>query len=227
MPPRTIAIGDIHGCSKALETLIAAIAPVADDVIVPLGDYVNRGPDSKGVIDQMIALEGRCQVVPLLGNHDQRLLDSRTGLARAFSIWMPMGGDATLSSYGVPSGSVTRADLSRIPAEHFAFLERCKPFYETEKYLFVHAKYDPELRMGKQPDWLLRWESLKDGVPAPHVSGKTVITGHSSQKDGEILDLGHLICIDTYCYGGGWLTAFDVESREVWQANQKGEIRAR
>ena len=53
--------------------------------------------------------------------------------------------------------------------------------------------------------------------PSPHVSGKRAIVGHSSQKSGEILDLGHLVCIDTYCYGGGWLTALDVDTDEVWQ----------
>jgi len=63
--------------------------------------------------------------------------------------------------------------------------------------------------------------------PGPHVSGKTVITGHSSQKTGEILDLGHLVCIDTYSHGGGWLTALEVQSRHLWQANQQGELRPR
>jgi serine/threonine protein phosphatase 1 len=62
-------------------------------------------------------------------------------------------------------------------------------------------------------------------MPGPHRSGKTVIAGHSSQKTGEILDKGHLICIDTYCFGGGWLTALDVDSREAWQANRYGELR--
>ncbi len=74
MRPRTIAIGDIHGCSRALEALLAAIGPRPEDVIVTLGDYVNRGPDSRGVLDRLIALEGQCTLVPILGNHDQTLL---------------------------------------------------------------------------------------------------------------------------------------------------------
>ena len=76
MPGRTIAIGDIHGCSAALRALIAAIEPTADDTLVPLGDYVDRGPDSRGVIDAVLELEKRCRVVPLLGNHELMLLDA-------------------------------------------------------------------------------------------------------------------------------------------------------
>jgi serine/threonine protein phosphatase 1 len=64
-------------------------------------------------------------------------------------------------------------------------------------------------------------------TPARHESGKVVIVGHTSQKSGEIVDLGHLQCIDTYCYGGGWLTALEVNTGEVWQTNQRGEHRRR
>ena len=73
----------------------------------------------------------------------------------------------------------------------------------------------------------LRWQPVRHSVPGPHVSGKTVIVGHSSRKDGEILDLGHVKVIDTYCYGGGWLTALDVETGEVWQAGRDGNMRRR
>ena len=62
-------------------------------------------------------------------------------------------------------------------------------------------------------------------TPGPHESGKTVIVGNSSQKTGEILDLGHLKCIDTFCYGGGWLTALHMGTGEVWQADREGTMR--
>jgi serine/threonine protein phosphatase 1 len=225
MPPRTIAIGDVHGCSRALEAMLTAIAPEPDDLIVALGDYVNRGPDTQGVIEQMITLEKQCTLVPLLGNHDQMLLDARAGLPQAFSLWMRMGGGPTLSSYGASPGSVTGSEMARIPDEHAAFLKRCRHYHETDSHIFVHAKYTPDLPMNRQPAWLLRWESLGAGIPGPHVSGKPVIAGHSSQKTGEILDLGHLVCIDTYCHGGGWLTALDVHTRQVWQTNPQGELR--
>lgn len=229
MPSRTIAIGDIHGCMRALETLLAAIEPESDDVIVTLGDYVNRGPDSQGVLERLITLERQCNFVPLLGNHDQMflqlLLDTHAGHTRALSSWLRMGGDATLASYGALPGKVTGADLARIPAEHIAFLERCRGYHETETHIFIHANYDPALAMNDQPFELLRWESLRENIPGPHVSRKTVIAGHSSQKTGEILDVGHLLCIDTYCFGGGWLSALDVHTGEVWQTNRQGERR--
>jgi serine/threonine protein phosphatase 1 len=230
MGPRTIAIGDIHGCSRALDALLTAIKPQALDVIVNLGDCVNRGPDSRGVLERLIALERQCKFIPLLGNHDEMLLqllmDARAGRPRALSNWLRMGGEATLASYGAPLGQTTWADLTRIPAEHAAFLERCRAFHETATHIFVHANYDPVLPMNEQPFELLRWESLRGAIPGPHCSGKTVIAGHSSQKTGEILDLGYLVCIDTYCYGGGWLTALDVQTGEVWQTNLQGELRS-
>ncbi len=91
MRPRTIAIGDIHGCSRALEAVLTAIGPRPDDVIVTLGDYVNRGPDSRAVLDRLIALEGQCTLVPILGNHDQMLLAAAgrraTGILRLCWRW--------------------------------------------------------------------------------------------------------------------------------------------
>ena len=77
--PATIAIGDIHGCSAALDALLDAIRPRPEDTIVTLGDYINRGPDSRGVLDRLIDLGRRCRLVPLLGNHDQMLLEARSG----------------------------------------------------------------------------------------------------------------------------------------------------
>ena len=79
--------------------------------------------------------------------------------------------------------------------------------------------------MDEQPAYMLRWESLKSYRPGPHDSGKRVVVGHFSQKTGEILDLGHLVCIDTSCYGGGWLTALEVHTGRVWQADRDGTLR--
>lgn len=220
MRPRTIAIGDVHGCSAALNALLEAISPRPDDVIVTLGDYVNRGPDSRGVLDRLIALERECTLVPILGNHDEVLLAALAAEPRALSDLIDMGGRSTLASYG--AGRITEADLARIPPEHRAFLKRCRDYYETDTHIFVHAQYDPESPMDEQSSLWLRWESLRDGIPDPHVSGKRAIVGHSSQKSGEILDVGHLVCIDTFCYGGGWLTALDVDTGETWQFDCDG-----
>src|SRR5215218_3872950 len=116
--PRIIAIGDIHGCSAALDALIDAIRPRPEDTIVTLGDYIDRGPDSRGVLDRLIDLGRRCRLVPLLGNHDQMLLNVRLGKA-PINWLLAFGGTTTLDSYG------PGRDLSLIPDEHYEFLERC------------------------------------------------------------------------------------------------------
>jgi len=219
--PRTIAIGDIHGCSASLSALLDAINPQPDDTIVTLGDVVDRGLDTRGVLDQLIALRKRCRLVAIRGNHDQMLLDEldRPGLPGiSLGMWLGCGGLATLQSYGDVD------DPRMIPPEHVAFLRESRLVYETETHFFVHANYQPEISLARQRPGILMWESLRDHVPGPHISGKTAVVGHTSQKGGEILDLGHLMCIDTYCYGGGWLTALDVGSGQVWQADESGRL---
>jgi len=229
MPGRTIAIGDIHGCSATFKSLIATIQPKHDDLVITLGDYVDHGPDSRGVIEQLISLEARCTLVPILGNHDemllQLLLEFRGGHSPLISSWLQMGGAATLVSYGATLDTVTDADLGRVSNEHLAFLKRCRDYLETQTHIFVHAQYVSGTNMKEQSPHDLRWLSLKTTTPEPHISGKRVIVGHSSQKTGEILDLGYLVCIDTYCHASGWLTAFDVDTNEIWQANKSGLVR--
>lgn len=155
---RTIAIGDIHGCSSALASLLKTIQVQPDDTIIPLGDYVDRGIDSKGVLDQLIALGERCRLIPILGNHDEMMLHARDGRSD-WQFWLNCGGAAALDSYG-DSG---RLDL--IPREHFRFLESCQPYFETDTHIFLHANYKPELPLAKQEEHTIRWLSLRDYVP--------------------------------------------------------------
>jgi serine/threonine protein phosphatase 1 len=217
MPGRTIAIGDIHGCSAALRALIAAIGPTAEDTIVPLGDYVDRGPDSRGVLDELLALEQRCRVVPLLGNHEVMLLDTLTN-PQSIEGWRECGGVTTLKSYG--------GKLANIPEEHWGFIRRCRRYYETATHFFVHANYDADLPLDEQPDYLLFWEHLIVHTPRPHENGKIAVVGHTSQRTGHVLDAGFVICLDTFCHGGGWLTALDVGRGTMWQADVRGRMKA-
>ncbi len=217
--PRTIAIGDIHGCSLALRGLLERIRPRPEDLIVTLGDYIDRGPDSKGVIDTLIDLSRTCRLVPILGNHEEMLLNVIAGTPPLHWL-LAIGGGPTLDSYG------PGRDLGRIPAEHIAFLRDCREWYQTERHIFLHANYDEDTPVEELTPEDLRWESLRDHRPGPHMSGKQVIVGHTSQKNAEILDLGHLICIDTFCHGGGWLTGLDVDTGEVWQVDRTGYARA-
>jgi len=215
---RLIAIGDIHGCRVALDTLLDAIAPGPSDTIVTLGDYVDRGPDSRGVVDTLIELGKRTRLVGLLGNHEEMMLEVvRHG--EPHHHWLRYGGVETLDSYGFDG------DLNFLPPEHDRFFDSLGDYFEHGDYFFTHAAYDAEKPLADQSAKMLRWYSLKEGLPAPHQSGKTAIVGHTAARDGEILDVGYLMCIDTYCYGGGWLTAVDLNHREFWQASEQGKLR--
>ncbi len=216
MSKRTIAIGDIHGCDAALETLLQAIDIKPGDTLVTLGDYIDRGPDSRSVVQRLLELRNGCELVSLMGNHEMMLLGALESEDDA-AFWLECGGAATLASYG--------DDLQNIPQDHIDFFEQCALAYETDSHIFVHACYYPGVPINEQDDFVLLWQHLPAKLPAPHVSGKTVVVGHSPQTSGDVLDVGHLVCIDTWCFGDGWLTAFDVESRNIWQASNAGELR--
>ena len=216
---RTLAIGDIHGASGALDALMNFVKPTTDDVLVFLGDYVDRGPDSKGVVERLIAWSESLQIVCLRGNHEQMMLDARTDRS-ALKMWLSVGGTQALASYAVAG----RATLETVPAEHWTFLEeRCGDFFETDTHIFVHANLDPSLELVDQPESMLFWKFLEG--PIHHVSGKVVICGHSPQRSGEPLAWQRTVCIDTNAYGGGWLTCLDVDTRHYWQADVAGRTR--
>lgn len=224
MAGRTIAVGDIHGCRAALAAVLDAARPGPTDTVVTLGDSIDRGPDSRGVIDDLLALAGHCRLVPLLGNHEELLLAAladREGLRR----WLALGGADTLRSYGWAPGGPRRAVADWIPPAHRAFLAGLRPYHETATHLFVHAGYVPDLPLEQQPRLALRWRVTDTRTAVPHQSGKVAVVGHTPQRSGEVFDLGFLRCIDTDCVRGGWLTALDVGSGEVWQADRAGNMR--
>ncbi len=212
---RTIAIGDIHGCDKALATLLDAIQPTETDRLIFLGDYVDRGADSKSVIDRLLALKRRCQPVFLLGNHEIMLRSVLSGPVPEF--WLQLGGKETVASYG--------GCLANVPLTHIDFLMNLLPYYETSSAIFVHACYDETLPMSQQEEQTLYWEHISDGVPGPHCSGKHVYLGHTPQLTGEVGRFAHVTCLDTYCFGGGWLTGLDVETGNIWQSSANGQLR--
>lgn len=215
---RTIVIGDIHGCAHALEALLGEIRPSSDDLVISLGDFIDTGRDTSEVIRQLIELEQSCRFVALMGNHEEMLLGALTNEQLKES-WLMCGGISTLNSYRFCG------DIDVIPDEHLEFIRRCRDYYETPSHIFIHANYVPDLPLEEQPEHVIRWSLLEEPYPEPHCSGKTVVVGHTEQRNGEILDLGHVICIDTYCHGYGWLTALDVTNGEVWQASRWGALR--
>ncbi len=216
MSARTIVFGDIHGCAEALDALLDVIEPMADDRLIMLGDYVDRGPDSRAVLQRILSLADRCQLVPLLGNHELMLMRALESMEQLI-FWLGYGGQQTVDSYG--------GDPHQIPREHIDFMRSCQLHFETDTHIFVHANYQHDQPLNEQPEDKLLWTHLSQSLPPPHYSGKKVFVGHTPQVSGDIMDLGYLACIDTCCYGGGWLTAVDVDSGELWQANSDGQLR--
>jgi serine/threonine protein phosphatase 1 len=217
---RHLAIGDVHGCFNALRTLATFVSIKPDDMVITLGDYVNRGPDSCAVLDWLTHRHRQGTLIALRGNHEIMMLDARDG-GEPYRAWERCGGEATLKSYS-PFGDAGR--LVDIPYSHWDFLEnQTRRFFETDTHFFVHAGVYAECPLTEQPDYILFWESFND--PPPHESGKIMVCGHTSQKSGRPRYIGHAVCIDTWACGRGWLTCLDVEIGQYWQANQRGETR--
>lgn len=218
---RTLAVGDIHGSSAALDALMAVVAPTPNDLLVFLGDYVDRGPDSKGVLDRLLALQQTHRVVCLRGNHELMMARARHDRSE-LRMWLSVGGAEALSSYSGPRWA-NWADA--VPPEHWRFLEEgLYDFFETETHLFVHANLNPGDPLDEQTEMMLFWEFLS--APVRHVSGKVMVCGHSTQRSGVPKAWPTTVCIDTGAYHpGGWLTCLDVGSQKYWQANQRGDTR--
>lgn len=212
---RTLVIGDIHGCLKALETLVDFVSPNEGDTIITLGDYVDRGPDSKGVIDYLNKLRKSHQLVTLKGNHESMMENARDSEQELY-FWLVNGGEATLESFQV-------AHLDDIDPSYWKFMEDCSLYYESENHIMAHAGLEPELPLNKQPEECLLWKRIFD--TEPHISDKILVCGNTSQRNGKPLVLDHAVCIDTFPAGTGWLTCLDIDNNTYWQTNEKGETR--
>lgn len=217
---RLFAIGDIHGCATALDVILAAICLRTGDKVVGLGDYINKGPATKAVLDRLIQLFDRGFLIPLLGNHELKLLEAgrinqtRTGAGVLVDAH-------TLDSYGSDREA---KGLACIPDEHWKFVqEGCLNWFTSEQHIFVHATLDADKPLSDQSNQALFWDKFID--PQPHLSGKTMICGHTPQRDGQPINLGHAICLDTAACEGHWLTCLEVNSGQVWQANQRRQLR--
>ncbi|MEO6248585.1 MAG: metallophosphoesterase family protein [Sphingomicrobium sp.] len=222
VPPatRVYAIGDVHGCLEALERLLTEITLDSASytgrvILVMLGDLVDRGPESAGVIDRVLhrRLPGDEQHV-LMGNHEEAILGVYQGSVEPRG-WLSYGGLQTLESYGIDrTEHFARAfDLGRrmheaIPVDHVDFLRSLPDQLRIGDYLFVHAGIRPGVPIEQQIPADLRW--IRSGFldsDADH--GVTVVHGHSISSEPEAM--ANRIGIDTGCYAGGPLTALVLE----------------
>lgn len=214
MPGRTLAIGDIHGCDTALETLLSRLQPAPHDLVVVLGDVVDRGPNTRRCVEMLLELKRSCRLVFLMGNHEEMLLDA-IDMGSWANSWGQFGGQETIESYG---------GLREIPERHLEFFRTAENYYESPQAIFVHANLKPGVPLDKQPgDWL-RWVHLS-GNEQPHPSGKWVVCGHTRLRNGVPAILNGWICIDTAACDGGALTCLDVDELLVHQADEAGGYR--
>jgi serine/threonine protein phosphatase 1 len=223
------AIGDIHGRLDLLEDLLRRVrddathhAADGERTLVFLGDYIDRGPASRGVVDRLVRepLPG-FTTIHLMGNHEEAMLAFLDGSSDGLD-WLSYGGLETLLSYGVPlrtlpnslevAEELRRALAAKVPQAHVDFLRRCALRHGIGDYVFVHAGVRPGVALGKQTPNDLLWirdDFLRTRVPLPrHV----VVHGHT------IVDLpqnrGHRINIDTGAFISGRLTCLVLRGTE-------------
>lgn len=205
MTDKIVAIGDVHGCANTLKALWKKLESFEDYIHLFVGDYIDRGPDSKEVVNFLLNVKNDRKTVFLRGNHEVMLLEAlETGNSRN---WMINGGQATLDSYG------KSATLGDIPDDHIEFFRKTRLYYETENYFFVHAGIPPTLSVKESKEMssahnYFFWGRDHLNAFAPPWE-KTVVFGHTPQQF-PIQQRG-MIGIDTGCVynraGLGKLTA--------------------
>ena len=200
--------------------LLDEVSLSEDDKVVFLGDYVDKGPDVSGTLDLLIGLGHSPNFTFLRGNHDQLFLNALRKPSEV-AMWECLAGESPLSSYGVGASEEL---LGNVPRQHLEFLEsRCCDSHETEEFIFVHGGIQPHQNPAEEDRDRLQWSALS--LAAPHISGRTVVCGHTSQSTGTIADLGHTICIDTGITKGQWLTCLDLTDFSFTQVSAKLECR--
>lgn len=223
------AIGDVHGRLDVLRPLLHDIArdalatrPAEQPLLVLLGDYVDRGPESCGVVDLILQLQADAtfEVAALKGNHEEALLQFLADPAFA-ATWMEHGGGATMASYSVqPSASRTDAEswikvrddfAAALPQAHLRFFETLELVRVVGDYAFVHAGVRPGVALEAQSERDLLWirhEFLNDRGPF----GKVIVHGHTPSEEPQVLK--HRLGVDTGAYATGVLTAVRLYGEE-------------
>jgi serine/threonine protein phosphatase 1 len=202
--PRTYTLSDIHGCLDKLEGLVAQCRADAKDEapqFVFLGDYIDRGPNSRGVLEYVIDLQRRQpgRVICLTGNHEDLALNAIDD-PREIDQWVVYnGGDKALASYGV-----TRP--SELPADHVAWLRGLKTCHDDGSRLFVHAGIDPSRPLDRQDRHDLLW-IREPFLSDPRDFGRFIVHGHTPLKGGQPDLRPNRVNIDTAAVLGGPLTA--------------------
>lgn len=212
---RLFAIGDIHGCPDELAAMLKSIAPGPTDTVVFVGDYVDRGPSARDVIEQLIELQrGAAEVVFLKGNHEDMMLSYLGFPGHYGESFLFNGGSQTLDSYGVSEDTLERA-IEFLPATHLEFLQGLATSYHRPPYLFVHAGVMPTRQLEEQSVEDMLW-IRQEFIFNVHRIDATVVFGHTPMRT-VMVDLPYKLGIDTGLVYGGRLTCLEFSEGLAYQ----------
>jgi len=218
----SFVIGDIHGCSDELRYLVDALPVQPEDEIVFLGDYIDRGPDSCGVVSYLIKLKDLMRenkLVFLKGNHEDMLLAYLELSGQHGNMFLLNGGKATVESYGVSAENLSPDRLSAaIPPDHLAFYQTLVTYYVKEPFFCVHAGVNPLKTLPEQTDDDLLW-IRHPFLYSSHVLPYTILFGHTPQHS-VLYDLPYKIGLDTGLVYGNMLTCLDTDAKVVYQISR-------
>jgi len=214
-------IGDIHGCLAELVCLLETLPLRPADRLVFLGDYVDRGPDAKGVISYLIDQQrskDKQEFIFLKGNHEDMLL-SFLGLPGKYGdMFLFNGGGATLASYGASQHSAPQVILSLIPKSHLDFLKGLRTSYLMEPFLCVHAGIHPGKPLSQQEEEDLLW--IRDEfISQRHFLPYTVLFGHTPQRE-VLFHLPYKIGLDTGLVYGNKLSCLEIQEKVLFQVGR-------
>jgi len=222
VPPgrRVYAIGDIHGCARQLADLHEIIAedlarrPIASALLLHIGDYVDRGADTAGVLERLVTGSpiSETETINILGNHDDTMWHALSGDRAAATDWLFAGGRSALESYGIDPDSRRETWPESVPASHLEFLESLPLRHQEGGYLFVHAGIRPGVPLEQQS----REDMLRIRQPFLYTErdlGAVVVHGHTPVKEPQVRH--NRIDIDTGAVFGGLMTCVVLEGATI------------
>jgi len=217
---RCFVVGDIHGCVTELRYLIEGLPLKSGDRLVFLGDYVDRGPDSNGVVSYLLALQKNSSYdfVFLKGNHEDMFL-SYLGLpGQHGNMFLFNGGKVTLESYGFSTSTTANELLAHIPSRHLDFYRNLKNYYVIEPFLCVHAGIHPLKPLEDQTESEMLW-IRNQFIYQSHILPYVVLFGHTPQND-VFYNLPYKIGLDTGLVYGNKLTCLETQEKVLYQINR-------
>ena len=229
-------IGDIHGCIKQLITLHNKIFNYpkynkVQDLLLYVGDYIDRGPNSQDVINRVLQLQKEgIKSIFLKGNHEQVMIDFLFNKINNLRYWLGLGADQTIKSYGLEIAEFIKDGfeddnmdklrnvfLSKLTKEHIYFFNNLKLSYTLDDYLFVHAGINPEKSLSEQSEVDFLWSRSNQFFDKNFKFEKIIVHGHSPEK--EVINFPYRINIDTGCFFSGKLSCVCINDK-----NKKREI---